>query len=66
MICEVNGLPEGGFKDLLCHPFHGSDGVALWVGGNGIRRLADVPGVKRLVTLDDATAALAAWRAGER
>jgi methanogenic corrinoid protein MtbC1 len=42
------------------------DGVALWVGGNGIRRLADVPGVKRLVTLDDATAALAAWRAGER
>jgi DNA-binding transcriptional MerR regulator/methylmalonyl-CoA mutase cobalamin-binding subunit len=42
------------------------EGVALWVGGNGIRRLADVPGVKRLVTLEDATAALAAWRAGER
>jgi methanogenic corrinoid protein MtbC1 len=42
------------------------DGVALWVGGGGVRRVADIPGVKRLVTLDDATAALAAWRAGER
>lgn len=42
------------------------DSVALWVGGGGIRRLADMPGVKRLVTLEDATAALAAWRAGER
>jgi len=42
------------------------DGVALWVGGNGIRRLTELAGIKRLVTLDDATAALAAWRAGER
>src|SRR5574343_138548 len=42
------------------------DEVALWVGGGGIRRLADVPGIKRLVTLEDATAALAVWRAGER
>lgn len=42
------------------------EGVALWVGGGGIRRVADIPGVKRLVTLEDATAALADWRAGER
>jgi DNA-binding transcriptional MerR regulator/methylmalonyl-CoA mutase cobalamin-binding subunit len=42
------------------------EGVALWVGGGGIRRVADTPGVKRLVTLEDATAALADWRAGER
>jgi MerR family transcriptional regulator, light-induced transcriptional regulator len=42
------------------------EGVALWVGGGGVRRVADIPGVKRLVTLEDAAAALAAWRAGQR
>lgn len=42
------------------------EGVALWVGGGGIRRVADIPGVKRLVTLEDATAALADWRVVER
>jgi len=42
------------------------EGVALWAGGAGVRRVADVPGVKRLLTLDDAAAALAAWRGGQR
>lgn len=42
------------------------EAVALWVGGGGIRRVADIPGIKRLVTLEDATAALADLRAGER
>ena len=40
-------------------------GCVLWVGGGGIRRVADIAGVKRLVTLDDAAAALADLRGGQ-
>lgn len=38
------------------------ESVALWAGGSGVRRVIDLPGVKRLLTLEDAAAALAAWR----
>lgn len=37
--------------------------VGLWVGGGGVRRLAEMPGVLRLGALDDAVQALADWRA---
>ncbi|WP_300451422.1 MerR family transcriptional regulator [Accumulibacter sp.] len=40
--------------------------VALWVGGGGIRWVADVPGVKRLLTLEEATSALLEWQAVSR
>jgi MerR family transcriptional regulator, light-induced transcriptional regulator len=36
--------------------------VALWVGGAGVSRVADVEGVQRLHTLGDAVAALQVWR----
>lgn len=39
--------------------------VALWAGGGGVRRVADQPGVKRLLTLDDAAQALIDWRAAQ-
>lgn len=37
--------------------------VALWAGGSGVRRVAVGDGVHLLHSLDDALAALAAWRA---
>lgn len=40
--------------------------VALWVGGGGIRWVADVPGVKRLLTLEEAASALLEWQAVPR
>lgn len=34
----------------------------VWLGGAGVSRLAPIAGARLLVTLDDAVAALAAWR----
>jgi len=39
-------------------------GVELWAGGSGILRLAPIPGIQFMATLDEGVAALAAWRAG--
>lgn len=39
--------------------------VALWAGGMGIRRQAALPGVTFLATLEEAVAALFAWRAAQ-
>lgn len=36
--------------------------IELWIGGGGISRLQALPGVRLLVTLDDALAALSHWR----
>ncbi len=36
--------------------------VEVWLGGAGVSRLAPIAGARLLVTLDDAVAALAAWR----
>lgn len=36
--------------------------VELWLGGGGVARLAPQPAARLLVTLDDALAALKAWR----
>lgn len=36
--------------------------VEVWLGGAGVSRLAPIAGARLLVTLDDALAALAAWR----
>jgi methanogenic corrinoid protein MtbC1 len=38
-------------------------GVALWAGGRGVTRTPRLEGVQLLVSLDAATAAIAAWRA---
>lgn len=36
--------------------------VEVWLGGAGVSRLSPIAGARLLVTLDDALAALAAWR----
>lgn len=36
--------------------------VEVWLGGAGVSRLTPIAGARLLVTLDDAVAALAAWR----
>lgn len=37
--------------------------IDLWAGGRGVTRVARQEGVQLFATLDDALAALAAWRA---